>query len=46
MTTLQPVIALAHADNKRRVDYLQSVANAPNFEYPPVCLSGYVLLYD
>jgi hypothetical protein len=40
MTTLLPVIPLQNPENKRSVDYLQSVADVQNFDYPPVsCLS-------
>ncbi|XP_022696481.1 guanine nucleotide-binding protein G(s) subunit alpha isoform X4 [Varroa jacobsoni] len=35
MSTLVPPVQLEHPENQARVDYIQDVASAPNFDYPP-----------
>ncbi|OQR70721.1 guanine nucleotide-binding protein G(s) subunit alpha-like [Tropilaelaps mercedesae] len=34
MSTLVPPVQLEHPENQTRVDYIQDVASAPNFDYP------------
>ncbi|KAF5304706.1 hypothetical protein FQA39_LY09483 [Lamprigera yunnana] len=35
MSTLTPPVALEHAENQARVDYIQDYASGPDFDYPP-----------
>lgn len=35
MSTLEPSVPLEHQENQWRVDYIQDIASAPDFDYPP-----------
>lgn len=36
MSNLVPPVELANPENQFRVDYILSVMNVPNFDFPPV----------
>lgn len=39
MSTINPPVPLENPANQFRVDYIQDVASAPDFDYPQVCFS-------
>ena len=36
MSTINPPVSLENPEDQFRVDYIQDVASAPDFDYPPV----------
>ena len=40
MSTINPPVSLENPEDKFRVDYIQDVASAPDFDYPPVSLTN------
>ncbi len=40
MSTINPPVSLENPEDQFRVDYIQDVASAPDFDYPPVSTIG------
>ena len=36
MSTINPPVEVANADNQPRLEYIQETASQPGFDYPPV----------